>query len=113
MSYEEFSRKYLFAPLGITDLWFQIYPEGTTDTDGGLYIRPRDFAKIGLLLLQNGFWNNKRIINNNWIEESTKVHIKPYDKSWYGYQWWCREFNVKDKTINAYYASGYSLRQGV
>jgi CubicO group peptidase (beta-lactamase class C family) len=105
--FEEFSRKYLFSPLGITDIWFQVYPEGTTDTDGGLYIRPRDYAKIGLLLLQNGLWNDKQIINEDWIQESTRAHIKPNQSTWYGYQWWGMEFNLNDTSINTYYASGY------
>ncbi len=106
-SFEEFSRKYLFAPLGITDIWFQIYPEGTTDTDGGLYMRPRDLAKIGSLLLQNGQWNNARIINEDWIKKSTGRNLKPNNTTWYGYQWWSREFKVGNKTIPSYYASGY------
>jgi CubicO group peptidase (beta-lactamase class C family) len=106
-SFEEFAREYLFAPLGITDTWFQIYPEGTTDTDGGIYMRPRDLAKIGSLLLQNGRWNEKRIINEDWIKESTGRHLKANNTSWYGYQWWSREFQVEEKTITTYYASGY------
>jgi CubicO group peptidase (beta-lactamase class C family) len=75
-SFEEFSRKFLFAPLGITDIWFQIYPEGTSDTDGGLYMRPRDLAKIGSLLIQKGLWKNERIINEGWIKKSTERHLK-------------------------------------
>ena len=106
-SFEEFARQYLFAPLGITDIWFQIYPEGTTDTDGGIYMRPRDLAKIGSLLLQNGRWNGRPIINEDWIKESTGRHLKPNNTSWYGYQWWSREFQVGEKTIPTYYASGY------
>lgn len=48
-----------------------------------------DLAKIGLLYLNNGIFNNQRIVSSNWIQESIKVHNyakKPHTS--YGYLWW-------------------------
>ena len=29
---------------------------------------PRDFARIGQLMLDNGYWNGKKIINSNFLK---------------------------------------------
>lgn len=46
-------------------------------------------AKIGLLFLNKGKWENRQILSSKWVEESTRPHI---DGRWngedYGYQWW-------------------------
>jgi CubicO group peptidase (beta-lactamase class C family) len=46
---DEFARTTLFEPLGITGVeWVRV--KGDTDAGGGLRLRPRDMAKIGLSL---------------------------------------------------------------
>jgi CubicO group peptidase (beta-lactamase class C family) len=50
--------------------------------------RARDFAKIGRLYLNNGNWNGKQIISQNWVEESTKVDTTNGGVVFYKYQWW-------------------------
>jgi hypothetical protein len=46
-------------------------------------------AKIGLLYLNQGKWENKQIISAEWIVASTQLYL---DGKWadekYGYQWW-------------------------
>lgn len=49
--------------------------------------RARDFAKIGRLYLNNGNWNGKQIISQNWVEESTKADTTN-GEVYYKYQWW-------------------------
>src|SRR5262249_39760945 len=51
---EEYAAKYLFAPLGIDGYHWKRSPSGLADTEGGLYLRPRDLAKIWYLFLKNG-----------------------------------------------------------
>lgn len=57
----------------------------------------RDWAKFGLIYLNNGFYNNKQIIPQQWVSASldtSKPHLQPgknplSDDEWgYGYQWW-------------------------
>ena len=47
---------------------------------------PRDFARIGLLMLAKGVWQGKRILSEAWIERSTKPSQSLEPK--YGLLWW-------------------------
>ncbi len=84
-----FAKKYLFDPLGIADIEWEVSPEGINNGYAGLRMHPRDVAKIGLLYLNRGKWENERIISAQWIEASTQPYL---DGRWagedYGYQWW-------------------------
>jgi CubicO group peptidase (beta-lactamase class C family) len=83
----EFAKKYLFDPLGIIDYDWAESPEGTNSGYSGLRLHPKDMAKIGLLYLNQGKWENKQIISAQWIKASTRPYI---DGRWngedYGYQ---------------------------
>lgn len=49
-------------------------------------------AKIGLLYLNNGKWENQQVISAEWVTESSQPYI---DGKWnyehYGYQWWINQ----------------------
>jgi CubicO group peptidase (beta-lactamase class C family) len=85
----DFAKKYLFGPLGIEDIKWETSPQGINIGYDKLWLQPKDMAKIGLLYLNKGKWEDKQIISSKWIEES----IQPYQDSRllemkYGYQWW-------------------------
>jgi len=83
-------------------VWSEIQPEangywltdgqGTAFALGGLNVRTRDYARFGRLFLNNGNWNGKQIIPENWVKASTTydgVHVTPGPETFgYGYQWW-------------------------
>jgi len=88
-------------------LWSEIHPEANTYyvTDGsgepmvlgGLNMRTRDYAKFGRLYRDNGRWNGKQVIPEEWVKSSVTPdaeHLQPgvRDSSeidlGYGYQWW-------------------------
>jgi CubicO group peptidase (beta-lactamase class C family) len=57
----------------------------------------RDYARFGLLYLQNGRWDGKTIVPSDWVHASVTPdapHLQPGDNPlsyWvlgYGYQWW-------------------------
>ncbi|MFC1883508.1 serine hydrolase domain-containing protein [Thermodesulfobacteriota bacterium] len=85
-----FAEKYLFAPLGISDVHWPSNPQGITVGYNGLHMRPHDMAKIGYLYLNNGVWDGKQIISSQWIKDSTRRHITTNSGfcPGYGYQWW-------------------------
>ena len=106
MYIDEFSGKFLFAPLGISNYTWDQFADGTIQTDGGLYLRPRDMAKIGYMMLKNGKWRGKQIVSKEWIEASTQTHINGLGLG-YGYQWWRGNAFINSQTIEVLYASGH------
>jgi len=86
---EAYGEKYLFRPLGIKHFWKRT-PLGVVDTEGGLYLRDADLAKIGYLCLHNGLWNGRRIVSEKWVKQSLTPFIDATgeDGYKYGFLWW-------------------------
>jgi len=84
-----------------------------------MWFSTRDMARIGLLMLNQGKWQDTQVISESWVKEMIKQRTTseevnknvPVFKNTgvnpgYGYMWWLFE-NVKDKRLEgAYYASG-------
>ena len=119
-----FARKYLFGPLGISDVVWPSNPQGITLGYGRIYMRPRDMAKIGYLYLKNGVWGNKQIISSQWVKTSTSKHVfATLMFPGYGYQWWIADqgiymavghqgqfiFVVPEKDLIVVFTSGLSI----
>jgi CubicO group peptidase (beta-lactamase class C family) len=110
MSLPQYAQKFLFNPLGIkTPLWWE-GPKGIHSPAFGLALRPRDMAKIGLLVLNKGGgpnWN--QLVPKTWIEESTALHV-PHSltgkKDDYGYLWWERDIRSHGKKLRVLDAWG-------
>ena len=109
---DKFAERYLFEPLGITDFYWSKYPDEIVQTGGGLFLRPRDMAKVGKLFLDGGRWNGKQVVSEAWVKTSTTSHvdaskINPAAKaSGYGYQWWLGSFRVDGRDVPSYSARG-------
>lgn len=89
MSIPSFAQKYLFGPLGITKVkWSPAAPKGYTDTGGHLYLRPRDMAKIGWFVHQNGMWNGKSVLSSSWFGKIKNPYHAPQG---YSYLWWYKK----------------------
>jgi CubicO group peptidase (beta-lactamase class C family) len=90
---ETFARKVLLEPLGIGVFDWEPGKEGGYNLmDGSLRLRPRDLAKIGAMVANGGRWNDRQVISENWIRESTRSHLdtgQPFGG--YGYLWWTGE----------------------
>jgi CubicO group peptidase (beta-lactamase class C family) len=92
-SLEAFAREVLFQPLDITDVEWKSYPRnGSIAAAAGLRLRPRDAAKIGQLLLDDGAWNGRQIVPPDWIMQSIVPRFQAVGyfggTLFYGYQWW-------------------------
>ena len=107
----EYAEKYLFGPLGISEFSWQQGPNGMVYTSGGdrgLWLRPRDMAKIGLLFINKGNWKGQQIVSTEWVNESIKSHIDAFFAgSEYGYQWWRGEKTIGNRSIGVFYAAGH------
>ncbi|MCK5601279.1 serine hydrolase, partial [Candidatus Pacearchaeota archaeon] len=72
-----FAQKHLFNPLGIEDDKWERSPRGVYIGWARMWLKPHDMAKIGLLYLQKGKWNNEQIVPAQWIKESLIAHSSP------------------------------------
>lgn len=84
----DFAEEFLFTPLAITNYIWESHNNGILRCGEGLSLRPRDMAKIGLLVLNDGKWQSKQIVPKDWIRESTAPHVQESLFFDYGYQWW-------------------------
>lgn len=104
----------IFRPLGIDDVAW-----GSTDHLGngnptastGLRLRPRDWAKIGQLVLNQGAWEGKQIIPASWITQSTTPYLKAWNQLSYSFQWWRGRSQSNDRTIEWTAALGFNAQK--
>lgn len=84
-----------------------------------MWFSTRDMARIGLLMLRKGKWNNKQIIPEKWVDEiiTQRTSYKEAQKNvpvlkedgidlGYGYMWWLIENTDDYRLKNAYSAQG-------
>jgi CubicO group peptidase (beta-lactamase class C family) len=116
MNISEFSKKYLFEPLGVdTASWYMRFKNGTYDVNS-LKITPRAMLKFGVTFLNKGKWNGKQIISEQWVEKC----VVPYNgnrginvpgersgKLGYSYTWWTKEYYHSGRKIHMFTASGF------
>jgi hypothetical protein len=86
---DEFAKDVLFNKLDISEFYWE-RENGVTHCYNALHMLPRDMAKIGLLVLNNGYWNGEQIIPKEWVAMSTKPYVAESEFFDYGYQWWYR-----------------------
>lgn len=103
---DDYAREHLFAPLGI-DFYWKRTPKGLADTEGGLYLQPRDLAKFGYLYLHDGVWEGTRMLPEGWAAQSVRWQVDTSRPGrGYGYKWWVLSRKGPD-THDAYAALGY------
>ncbi|MFW9921119.1 MAG: serine hydrolase domain-containing protein [Candidatus Thorarchaeota archaeon] len=102
MTADEFAGIHLFEPLGISEYHWRENSQGITIGGNTLTLRPRDMAKLGLLLLHNGTWGTNQIISSGYVREATMTHTIAFYGLGYGYQIWTHD------SIGVYQAMGYA-----
>lgn len=114
MNILEFANNYLFKPLGIEPrvnancksaedqfaylmnkgnhgkVWF-MDPTDMPTAGWGLSLSAYEMAQIGLLVLNNGVYNNIRVVSEKYLEEMTKSYVSldyKFGNQDYGYLLW-------------------------
>ena len=122
MSLKDFAEKYLFEPLGILDVpnanvvdratqeafyktrdnrgWVKD-PSGFYTTGWGLSMTTDEFARIGVMVLNKGTYNGKRILSEEYIDQMLSERVEGY-----GYLWWIYPKNKTIKIIRKEYTTG-------
>lgn len=129
MTTVDFANQFLFEPLTIAPRKIFVAPDAEahkaftiekipkgriwfSDNKGvgaagyGLCLSADEMAKIGLLCLKKGIFNNNRILSEKWLEESIIARLccgKKFRDMKYGYLWW-----IIDENEGSYAAIGNS-----
>jgi CubicO group peptidase (beta-lactamase class C family) len=69
--YYNYAHTHLFHQIGIKNAVFEVDPSGTQVGSSYIYATARDFARFGLLYLQDGIFNGKRVLPEGWVKYST------------------------------------------
>ena len=99
-AYNDFPWTELFDKLNMKSLVFEQDVAGTFIGGSGGWGTARDYAKLGLLMLNDGMWDGERILPEGWVKWSTK-RISPalfnpkkekkerrLNRESYGGYWW-------------------------
>lgn len=88
---ERYAERVLFAPLGITPGGWERSPQREVNGGSGLGLTARDAAKLGLLALRGGRWEDEQLVPADFVQAATSWQIQGDSTGgWegYGYQWW-------------------------
>ncbi len=101
-----FAVKNLFGPMGITNFrWHFKTDQSEAEDFCQVYLRPRDMAKFGKLILDNGLWQNKQLVPAEWVAESTSKHSVVQNVD-YGYLWWLKYLDADGTRYHGIAAQG-------
>lgn len=100
---EEYARRRLFDPIGMTSAVMQFDAAGTFVGSSYLFATARDFARFGELYLRDGVWGGTRVLPEGWVDLArTPLSYSPEDGLYYGEHWW-----VWDDEYGTFAAQGY------
>jgi CubicO group peptidase (beta-lactamase class C family) len=111
MPVDQFAAQYLFGPLGVTDFAWPQFEHELVYLVGDLFLKPRDMARFGQLVLQHGEWEGRQLVPTAWLDEATSQIISVAHTGYkgyggYGLHWWSKTFSVAGQAIHGIHADG-------
>lgn len=111
MSLRDFANEKVFKPLGIKQFYWYTNEANQTVAAGTLYLSTLDFAKIGTLVVNQGKWGGKQIVQQAYVKEL--INRKAYDLTdyWsltdsYGMFWYKKSRTINGQKFDYLWASG-------
>jgi CubicO group peptidase (beta-lactamase class C family) len=109
-----FSRRELFDPLGMRSVTFQVDSTGTFTGSKGMFASARDWARFGLLYLEDGVVGGERILPKGWVRMTTSQTL---DTGYGAGFWlnvvstpmpqWRQSWGMPGAPPDAFFAKGY------
>jgi CubicO group peptidase (beta-lactamase class C family) len=92
-------------PMQIEHYAWSLDPAGNPYGGGSVGMRPRDFMKFGQLMLDDGRWHGRRILDHDYVARAAAplYHLRNVQ---YGYLWWGEDFPYRDRNVHAFMALG-------
>ncbi len=105
-SYDAYAPARLFYKIGITNAVFETDPSGTQVGSSYIYATARDYARFGLLFLQDGVFNGERILPEGWVSYSTTPAA--HSNGSYGSLFWLNSGNYyRSAPKDMYFCNGH------
>jgi CubicO group peptidase (beta-lactamase class C family) len=92
-------------PLQIRRYAINLTPTGDAYMGGGGRFLPRDFMKLGQMMVDGGRWHDRPIVGAEWVRKSTSP-LFDLNGIHYGYLWWVVDYPYKDRKVRAFFAGG-------
>lgn len=91
--YYRFPYEKLFYKIGMFKTVIEPDASGTFVGSSNVYASARDWARLGLLYLNDGVWNGERILPEGWVKFSTTQSeaINKHKGGRYGAGWWVNQ----------------------
>jgi len=100
--YPAFPYTALFHKIGMNHTLLEPDASGTFVGSSYVYASARDYARFGLLYLNDGVWNGERILPEGWVQRTITPPSSNKMKN-YGYQFWLNGLD-KDNTSKREYS---------
>lgn len=91
MTTDNFLRVHLFKPMGIESFAWEMSPEGEAFGASSLYLHTRDIAKLGVLYLNQGEYEGRRLLSRSFAEEAVKPYGGDPQGPKYGLSFWMND----------------------
>ncbi len=86
-SFQGFIEENIFQPLGIINVSIKQDSQGNFDGAFGISVSLLDLTKIGYLMLEEGIWNGRRVIDPNFVDQATSIQTNVSGTYNAGYSW--------------------------
>lgn len=86
-SFDQFLQDNIFNPLTISSCNIETDPEGNFNGGDGISASLLDWTKLGYLYLNEGTWQNRKIIDPNFILDATSIQTEVSGLYNLGYIW--------------------------
>ena len=106
-AYRQYPYRALLGPIGMHNTLLSTDRFGDFILSSQVYTNARDLARFGLLYLNEGTWNGKRLVSEDWIEfVRTPAPASAARGHDYGGQWWLVPDDRDDVPKDAYSTAG-------
>lgn len=111
MSLRDYANEKVFRHLDITKFYWHANSADQTVAAGTLFMSTLDLAKIGVLVANEGRWNNKQIVPRDYISRliaKKGLDISEHSPNWdrYGMFWYKNQESYNGRAFNYLWASG-------
>lgn len=93
------------GPLGIRRYYLNLTPTSDWYLGGGAQFELRDFMKMGQLVLDEGVWNGRRVLDRAYVARMTAPLVELQERR-YGYYWWRQDMPYRGRQMRVIYAAG-------